>query len=251
MRHFLVSLGIALPVAILSACSPELATEPFDLILAGGEVVDGTGSSARRADVGIRGDTIGAVGDLSAASAARRVDVSGLVVSPGFIDMHSHSDFTLLVDGRGLSKITQGVTTELLGESGSVAPVEGEAVPEMERRLANIDLELGWRSLSEYFDVVEQSGTSVNIITTVGSGQLRASVVGYDNRPATEGEMARMEELVDEAMRDGAIGVSSGLIYPPNAYASTEELIALASVAAKYDGIYLTWFWGVARLSSS
>ena len=188
--------------------------EPFDLILAGGEVVDGTGSSARRADVGIRGDAIAAVGDLSAASAARRVDVSGLVVSPGFIDMHSHSDFTLLVDGRGLSKITQGVTTELLGESGSAAPVEGEAVPEMERRLANIDLELGWRSLSEYFDVVEQSGTSVNIITTVGSGQLRASVVGYDNRPTTEGEMARMEELVDEAMRDGAIGVSSGLIYP-------------------------------------
>ena len=244
MRRFVVSLGIALPVAFFSACSPELATESFDLILAGGEIVDGTGTPARRADVGIRGDTIAAVGDLSAASAARTVDVSGLVVSPGFIDMHSHSDFTLLVDGRGLSKITQGVTTELLGESGSAAPVEGEAVPEMGRRLADMGLELGWRSLSEYFDVVEQSGISVNIITTVGSGQLRASVVGYDNRPATEEELAHMAELLDEAMRDGAIGVSSGLIYPPNAYASTEELSALAKVAGSYDGIYLTHMRG-------
>jgi N-acyl-D-aspartate/D-glutamate deacylase len=243
--RFLDSLSVVAVLAAASTgCSPEAATEPFDLVLEGGEVVDGTGAPARRADVGIRGDAIAAVGDLSESSAERTVDVSGLVVSPGFIDMHSHSDFTLLVDGRGLSKITQGVTTELLGESGSAAPVEGEAVAEMERRLAELDLELQWRSLGEYFDVIERSGTSLNVTTTVGTGQLRASVVGYDDRPATVEEMVRMEELVEEAMRDGAIGVSSGLIYPPNAYASTEELIALSKVAAEYGGIYLTHMRG-------
>ena len=243
MKRYAVSLVVVLSL-LFSSCSTEPATDPYDLVLIGGEVVDGTGSPARRADVGIRGDTIAAVGDLSEAIADETIDVSGLVVSPGFIDMHSHSDFTLLVDGRGLSKITQGVTTELLGESGSAAPVEGEAAAEMERRLAELGRELQWRSLDEYFDVVEQSGTSLNIITTVGTGQIRASVVGYDNRPATEEEMTRMEALVEEAMRDGAIGVSSGLIYPPNAYASTEELIVLSKVAANYGGIYLTHMRG-------
>ena len=159
---------------VLTACAPA-SPETSRLLISGARVVDGTGAPARRADVGVRGDTISAVGDLSEASAQRTVDVSGLVVSPGFIDMHSHSDFTLLVDGRGLSKITQGVTTELLGESGSAAPVEGEAVAEMERRLAEMGLELQWRSLGEYFDVVQQSGTSLNLLTTVGTGQLRAA----------------------------------------------------------------------------
>lgn len=215
-------------------------TQRFDLLIRGGELHDGTGAPGRRADVGIAGDTIAAVGDLSGARAERRIDANGLVVAPGFIDMHSHSDFTLLVDGRGLSKVYQGVTTELLGESGSAAPAVGPARDELARSLAEYELALDWTSLAEYFARIERQGNSVNIVSTVATGQVRAAVVGYDKRPPTAGEMSEMEALVEQAMREGAVGVSSGLIYPPNQYASTEELIALAKVAARHGGIYVS-----------
>lgn len=237
------SAGRSASSAIVLACvllTQACGGPAFDVLIRGGEVVDGTGAPARAADVGIRGDSIVAVGDLSGQSATRVIDAAGLTVAPGFIDMHSHSDFALLVDGRALSKVTQGVTTELLGESGSAAPALGPARAERERGLAEQELALDWTTLGEYFQRLERQGMSVNILSTVASGQVRAAVVGYDNRPATAEELRAMEELVDQAMRDGAVGLSSGLIYPPNSYASTEELIALARVAARHGGFYLT-----------
>ena len=229
-------------VAIAGALSVVLSgvQARFDVIIRGGDVVDGSGAAVLRADVGIRGDSIAQIGDLSTADADRIVDARGLTVAPGFIDMHSHSDFTLLVDGRALSKITQGVTTELLGESDSAAPAMGPARPDREKALADLGLTLDWTTLGEYFARVERQKASVNILSTVASGTVRAAVVGFDRRPATAEELRRMEDLVDQAMREGAVGVSSGLIYPPNSYASTEELIALSKVAARHGGIYVT-----------
>ena len=212
----------------------------FDLVIRGGQVLDGTGAPAVRADVGIRSDTIAAVGDLSASTAAETIDATGLTVAPGFIDMHSHSDYTLLVDGRALSKVMQGVTTELLGEANSAAPALGPARPELERTLAALDLTLDWTTLAEYFARLEREPPSVNVLSTVAAGQVRAAVVGYDNRPATEDELAQMEAHVEEAMRQGAVGLSSGLIYPPNSYASTEELVRLAAAAGRHGGIYVS-----------
>ena len=212
----------------------------FDLVIRGGDLIDGSGAPARRVDVGIRGDSIAEIGDLSAASATRTVDARGLVVAPGFIDMHSHSDYTLLVDGRALSKVTQGVTTELLGESDSAAPAAGLVRADREKALADLELTLDWTRLADYFTRLERQKVSVNIVSTVASGTVRAAVVGFEDRPATPEELRKMEALVAEAMQDGATGLSSGLIYPPNSYASTEELIALSKVAARYGGIYVS-----------
>src|SRR5688572_20478690 len=205
-----------------SSASPAAQVQRFDLVIRGGEVHDGSGGAGRVADVGIVGDRIAAVGDLPRAAAARSIDAKGLVVAPGFIDMHSHSDIPLLVDGRALSKVHQGVTTELLGESGSAAPASGPARQEMARSIAEQGLTLDWTTLGEYFARLERQGTSVNIVSTVATGQVRSAVIGYDKRAPSADEMKRMEDLVDEAMREGAVGVSSGLIYAPNQYASTE-----------------------------
>lgn len=229
--------ALLLAPLLLAACETGPA---YDLVLRGGEVVDGTGGPPRTADVAVAGDSIAAVGDLADADADRVVDASGLVVAPGFIDMHSHSDFTLLADGRALSKTTQGVTTEVLGESGSAGPVMGEARDEMAESLERYDLELGWETLGEYFDTLEARGTAVNVASTVGAGLVRASAMGYEDREPTDEEMERMRRLVDEAMRQGAVGLSSGMEYPPNSYFSTEQMAALAEPAARHGGIYLT-----------
>ena len=230
-------LGVVVFTAFFGACETRPA---YDLILRNGEVVDGTGRAAREADVAVSGDSIAAIGDLVEAEADRVVDANGLVVAPGFIDMHTHSDFTLLVDGRALSKTTQGVTTEVLGETGSGGPVLGEARGEMTEELDGYGLELTWKTLGGYLDTLEARGISVNAVSTVGAGQIRASVMGYEDRPPTDEEMERMRVLVDEAMRQGAIGISSGMVYPPNSYFSTEEMIDLAEPAAHHGGIYLT-----------
>ena len=228
--------------AVLAAATVVLlaAQPPLDLVIRAGEVLDGSGAPAVRADVGVRGDTIVAIGDLSDAAARRTVDAAGLVVAPGFIDMHSHSDYSVLVDGRALSKVTQGVTTELLGESDSAGPVLGPERREREKALADLGLRLDWSHLQSYFARVERQKVSVNLLSTVASGTIRAGVVGFDNRPAAPAELTRMAALVEEGMQQGAVGLSSGLIYPPDSYASTEDLIALSAVAARHGGIYVT-----------
>lgn len=192
------------------------------------------------ADVAIRGDRIAAVGKLPGASAKRTVDASGLVVSPGFIDMLGQSETALLIDSRSLSKLSQGITSEITGEGGSIAPLNDKTLAPMKPFLDFYHLKIDWSTLSEYFERLERGGTPINLGTYVGAAQVREAVLGDDNRDPTPAELVEMKRLVEQAMKDGALGLSTALIYPPGHYATTGELIELAKVAARYGGIYAT-----------
>lgn len=213
---------------------------PFDLILSGGHVLDGSPEPPRRADLGIAGDRIAAIGDLSQAATLRRLDVAGRFVTPGFVDIHTHTDETVFLNPRMESKIHQGVTTEVTGNCGeSAAPLLGEAYAHMARDVARYPgLTLTWRTLGEYLDRVQALGLSTNYVTLVGQGTLRASVMGYEMRAATGTERAEMQRLLASSLEAGAWGMSTGLIYPPSSYADLDELVALAGVAAEHGGIY-------------
>ena len=238
LRTFLLGVLIA---AIWSFSSAFKAARPeYDLLITHGHIIDGTGSPWFEGSVAIEGGKIAQVGRLEHVVARRVIDAKGQIVAPGFIDLHSHSDFTLLVDGKAESKIRQGITTEILGESSSAGPVEGAGIPDLDLQLYPLGLQRTWKTLGEYFARVRRDGVSVNIASYVGSGQVRLDVIGNVNRAPSAAEMERMRQLVDQAMIDGAIGLSSGLIYPPNSYSSTEELIELARVAAFHGGIYTT-----------
>jgi N-acyl-D-aspartate/D-glutamate deacylase len=215
-------------------------SQDFDLLILNGSVVDGSGRPAFRADVAVRQDRIAAIGNLRGRSARRQIDVSGLTVSPGFIDIHSHSDYTLLVDGTAQSKIRQGVTTEILGEAPSAGPIQGKATLD----LSDLGLQVDGRSLGQYFQRLQKSGMSVNVGSYVGATQVRRCVLGEDSRKPTPQELAQMKQLVTEAMRDGALGLSSSLIVPPDTYLTTDELIALASAVKPFGGIYSTHIRG-------
>src|SRR5437867_5008860 len=219
--------------------SPQ-ADSTFELIFAGGRVIDGTGAPWFVADVGVRNGRIAAVGSLGGAPATRRIDAHNLIVAPGFIDLLGQSEYYLLVDPRAASKVMQGITTEITGEGESIAPLDPKLLRENEDIYRKYGVRPGWTTLGGYFQSFERRGAGVNLGTFVGSGTVRAMVRGRENRTATPQELARMEGLVDEAMRDGALGVSSSLQYIPNLYSSTEELIALAKVAARYGGAYFT-----------
>ena len=213
----------------------------FDVILAHGRIVDGTGAPWFRGDIGIQGDRIRAIGDLSGARAARRIDATSLVVAPGFIDMLGQSEFCLLVDNRAASKITQGVTTEVTGEGTSIAPLTERMVEESAPVYKAYGLVEDWRTLGEYFRrLTERVHPAINLATFVGAGGVRNAVIGEDDRRATPQELERMKALVAQAMEDGALGLSSSLQYMPDRFADTAELIALAGVAARYGGVYLT-----------
>jgi dihydroorotase/N-acyl-D-amino-acid deacylase len=216
------------------------AAAPFDLIIANGHVIDGTGSPWYAADVGIRHGRIAAIGALASAPAKRRIDAAGLVVAPGFIDMLGQSEFTILVDPRLPSKIYQGITSEITGEGNSAAPMIGHARVEAGSTLEHYGLSADWQTLGEYFARLERSGLGINLASYVGATSVREAVIGGENRPPTAAELERMRALVREAMEQGAVGVSTALEYAPAPYASTEELIALASEAAPYGGIYAT-----------
>lgn len=216
------------------------AVRSFDVVIANGRVVDGTGAPWFRADVGVTGDRITALGDLSDATAARRIDVAGQVVAPGFIDLLGQSEFNVLVDSRAASKITQGITTEITGEGSSIAPVDDRLMADRKASYDFFGIPQDWRTLDQYFARLVRSSTAVNIGTFVGSGGLRDYVVGKEDRPASTEELERMKTLVAEAMADGALGVSSSLQYVPNRFASTDELVELAKVAAAHGGVYIT-----------
>ncbi len=233
-------LGLAAWAALLVGARAWGADAPFDLIIAGGHVVDGTGSPWYTADVGIRHGRIAAIGKLKSAAASRRIDAAGLVVAPGFIDMLGQSEFTILVDPRLPSKIYQGITTEITGEGTSPAPMSGHARDEAAQTLEHYGLTADWESLGEYFARLERSGLGINLASYVGATTLREVVIGGEDRPATAVELGRMRALVRQAMLQGAVGVSTSLEYAPAPYASTEELIALAAEAAAYGGIYAT-----------
>ncbi|HSF14699.1 MAG TPA: D-aminoacylase [Vicinamibacteria bacterium] len=213
----------------------------FDLVIANGRIVDGTGAPWFIGDIGVTGGRISAIGRLGDAGSAERIDGSDLVVAPGFIDMLGQSEFSILVDGRAASKILQGITTEVTGEGTSIAPVNDRMVEMRSASYQHFGIEQDFRTLAEYFNRVEtRSRPAINIATFVGSGGVRDYVMGREDRPATLDELAAMKKLVAEAMEDGALGVSSSLQYVPNRFATTDELVELAKVAAEYGGIYIT-----------
>ncbi len=237
--------GLALLLALLlgsvgafPSSSPQ-APMP-DLLLTGGRVVDGTGAPYFYADVAVADGRIAAVGRLAGTRAKRVIDATGLVVAPGFIDLLGQSEYNVLVDPRAASKITQGITTEVTGEGESIAPLDEKLLAEGEDVYKKYGVRPDWKTLDGYFAAFSRHGAGINLGTFVGSGGVRAIVIGRENRKATPQELARMEALVDAAMREGALGVSSSLQYIPNIYSSTEELIALAKVAARYGGAYFT-----------
>ena len=215
-------------------------TPQYDLVIRNGRIVDGTGRAGYVADVAIKNDRIMKIGKLSQVTTTRTIDAQGLVVAPGFIDMLGQSETYLLIDPRAMSKVMMGVTTEITGEGESIAPINDRQIKEQEDFLRRFSLTIDWRTLDEYFKRLDKQGSGVNLGTFVGATQVREYVIGYDDRPPTPQELERMKKLVADAMRDGALGLSTSLQYVPARFAKTEELIELAKVARQYGGIYAT-----------
>jgi N-acyl-D-amino-acid deacylase len=236
---FLVSLLAASVLAIVTAAQQQ--PRRFDVLLINGRIVDGTGAPWFRGDVGIVGDRIAAIGALKDASAATTIDAAGLVVAPGFIDVLGQSEFNVLVDGRAASKLLQGVTTEITGEGSSIAPVNDRMIGEATPSATHFGVVIDWRTLGDYFRRLDtRSRPAINVGTFVGAGSIRNYVIGKDDRPATSAELERMKQLVAEAMQDGALGLSTSLQYVPDRFASTDEIVELAKVAARHGGVYFT-----------
>jgi N-acyl-D-amino-acid deacylase len=215
----------------------------IDYLIKDGFIIDGTSAdtSPKIADIAIEGDRIKAVGDLSGIDARETISIKGLCASPGFIDTHSHSDFTLLADGKAEGKICQGITTEINGNCGlSAAPLYGQALEQRESDLTALDIKERWNTFEEYFTLLKKRGIAVNFTTLVGHGNLRASVAGYSDRPLSREHHTKIRVLLRDAMKSGAKGLSTGLIYPPGIYSSTSEIIELARVTAENNGIYTT-----------
>jgi N-acyl-D-amino-acid deacylase len=239
----LVLLGAGIVVALGAkhhAQAAQSATADYDIIIRGGHILDGTGNPWYAADIGIRGGRIAAIGKLENVDAKREIDASGLTVAPGFIDMLGQSETSLLIDNRSLSKLSQGITTEITGEGGSIAPQDALTLRPLRPFLDQYHLTIDWSDLDGYFQRLEKSRTPLNLGTYVGAAQVREAVIGDDDRAPTAEELTKMEGLVAQAMQQGAMGLSTALIYPPGHYAKTDELIALARVASKYGGIYAT-----------
>jgi N-acyl-D-aspartate/D-glutamate deacylase len=211
------------------------AEPPYDLLVRNGTVVDGSGNPWFRSDVAVRGDRIAAVGRMLPGEAKRTIDAAGLVVAPGFIDMHSHSDDLLLEDGHAQGKIRQGVTTEVLGEGRSAGPNKGRVRP---RRLTVGGKNLEWTTLGDYFAALEGAGVAVNVASYVGLDNVWEGVMGKSYARPTPEQIGRMKELVEEAMRDGAFGLSTMLAMPPGSLATTDDLVELCSAVAKHGGLY-------------
>ena len=236
MRVLLVAL---LSVACSAPPSP-VASEPapirreLDLIIRGGEVLDGTGAPRRRADVGVRGDTIVEIGDLAEKDATVVLDATGHVVTPGFIDLLGNSQAAVLLDPQLEGKIRQGVTTEVTGEGHSPAPQNDVMAAEMERTKPEGWPKVTWRTMREFMNVVEANGTALNFAFYVGAANAREMVIGHEDRAPDAKELRAMEAIVQQAVAEGAVGLSSALIYPPGRFARTEELIAMANVAGSY-----------------
>ena len=216
------------------------ADSPFDLVITNGHIVDGTGSPWYSGDIGIRDGRIAAIGNLSSAARKRTVDAKGRVVAPGFVDMLGQSETTILVDPRLPSKIYQGITTEITGEGGSAAPLNDAIIANDRPGYEHYKINPDWRTFRQYFSRLEKQGMGINLASYVGATQVRRMVLGDADVQPTPEQLEKMKALVREAMRDGAVGVSTSLMYAPAPYAKTEELIALASEASKFGGIYAT-----------
>lgn len=234
------SLVTGLAVVLLSVARLSVAAEAFDVLLRNGHIMDGTGSPWYAGDVGIRNGKIAALGRLPGATAKTVIDAGNLLVTPGFIDMLGQSELTILVEPQLPSKIFQGITTEITGEGNSAAPINEHTIEADRPGYEHLKINPDWRTLAQYFARVEHQGLGINLATYVGATSVRRVVIGDDNRAPTARELQQMKDLVAQAMREGAFGVSTSLQYAPAPYASTEELIALASVAGQFGGIYST-----------
>jgi N-acyl-D-amino-acid deacylase len=229
---------LALAFLLIISTFAFAADLPFDLVIANGHIVDGTGSPWYSGDIGIRDGRIAAIGNLSAAARKRTVDAKGKVVAPGFIDMLGQSETTILVDPRLPSNIYQGITTEITGEGGSAAPLNDAIIANDRPGYEHYKINPDWRTFRQYFARLEKQGMGINLASYVGATQVRRMVLGDADVQPTAEQLEKMKALVRDAMRDGAVGVSTSLMYAPAPYAKTEELIALASEAAKFGGIY-------------
>jgi dihydroorotase/N-acyl-D-amino-acid deacylase len=233
-------IGMATASAAGAATVKDSPPPSFDLIIEHGHVIDGTGAPWYAADVGIRAGRIAAIGRLDQASAKQRINAAGRVVAPGFIDMLGQSELTLLVEPTVPSKVFQGITTEITGEGNSVAPVNELIAREQAAQFQHLEIKRDWTDFAGYFARLEKQHIGINVASYMGATTARELVVGYADRAATPDELIKMQGLVAEAMRQGAVGVSSSLEYAPAPYASTAELIALAKTAAEFGGIYAT-----------
>jgi N-acyl-D-amino-acid deacylase len=236
-------------VTVLSMLAPLLPAEQtpspqnsadFDVIIKGGTVYDGTGADPKHSDVGIRADRIAGIGDFSRAYAKTVIDANGLAVAPGFINMLSWSNESLIQDGRSQSEIRQGVTTEIMGEGESMGPVNDRVREHMLREQSDIKYEIKWNTLAEYLRYLETRGVSCNVASFIGATTIRENVIGFEDKPPMPKQLDEMRELVRKEMEAGALGIGTSLIYPPAFYAKTDELIELCKVAAKYQGKYIS-----------
>jgi dihydroorotase/N-acyl-D-amino-acid deacylase len=235
--------SVLLSVIFFFSAAPLQSQEPtqsFDIIITNGHIIDGTGSPWYSGDIGIRNGKIAAIGNLGAAPRARTIDSGGKVVAPGFIDMLGQSEETILVEPRLPSKIYQGITTEITGEGESIAPLNDAILRANEEGYRHYHIQADWRTLREYFSRIEKQGMGINLASYVGATRVRRMVLGDNDVQPTAAQLEQMKELVRQAMRDGAVGLSTSLEYAPAPYAKTEELIALATEASKFGGIYAT-----------
>lgn len=235
-----IALMVGLSGRAVRAQGAAAESGEYDIVIRHGHIIDGTGSPWYAGDLAIRDGRIAAIGDLSDAHGKQEIDAAGRVVAPGFIDMLGQSEITILVDPHVPSKIYQGITTEITGEGDSVAPQTDATLASLNTDCQHYGISCNWRTFSEYFARLRKQGMGINLGTYVGATQVRRAVIGEDDVKATSEQLGKMKELVAEAMREGAMGVSSALEYPPAPYASTDELIALASVSVEHGGIYAT-----------
>ncbi len=226
---------------LIVATTLSCTTKPkYDTIIRNGVIYDGNGDKPFSADIGINGDTIAVIGDLGNETATNEIDATGMAVSPGFINMLSWATESLIHDGRSQSDIRQGVTLEVMGEGASMGPLNAKMKTEWQNGQGDIRYKIAWNTLGEYLNFLENKGVSCNVASFVGAGTVRTYVVGEDNREATAAEMDSMRLLVKQAMEEGAMGVGSSLIYPPDFFASTKELIALCTEVSRHGGMYIS-----------
>ena len=226
-----------LALVLTSACTQK---KQYDKIIRNGLIYDGKGGTPYKADIAINADTIAEIGDLSAIKATEDIDAKGMAVAPGFINMLSWADESLIQDGRSQSDIRQGVTLEVMGECTSMGPLNPKMKADMVATQKDIKYKVSWNTLGEYLSYLEKKGVSCNVASFIGAGTVRTNIIGEDNRAPTPAELAQMQQLVKQAMQEGAMGVGSSLIYPPDFFAKTDELIALCKVASKYGGSYIS-----------
>ena len=235
---FCVSL-VVLHFAVMTSSTDAVAAS-YDIIIRNARVIDGSGGPASDAELAIQGDRIARIGNLQSAKGKREIDARGQIVAPGFIDMLGQSEQFVLIDPRAMSKVMMGVTTEITGEGESIAPLNDRILKEQEDFNRRFNLSVDWRTMGEYFRRLDKQGAGVNLGTFVGATQVREYVIGYDDRPPTPAELEQMKRLVAEAMKDGALGVSTSLQYVPARFAKTDEIVELAKVSQQYGGIYIT-----------